>query len=239
MTVRLSRAAVLRAALACALLPGAACAQSVETARPGLHWLDATAFAPERILPPPPPRGSMEERAELGAVQALGAGATAERRAAAAWDGAHEEPSAFAAAAGRDLPHLPATMRLLSMVQDEVEILADTAKRHFGRARPYTVDPAIPRCATGKNSPRSYPSGHAAFGWSTATVLAALLPDRAEALQARAADYGMSREICAAHFASDVEAGHVLGVIAARALLADPRLAPAIAAARAELSAKP
>jgi acid phosphatase (class A) len=54
-------------------------------------------------------------------------------------------------------------------------------------------------------------------------------------LFARARDYGFAREICAAHYPSDIEAGHVLGVLAARAMLADPRLAADIAAARAEL----
>jgi acid phosphatase (class A) len=46
----------------------------------------------------------------------------------------------------------------------------------------------------------------------------------------------MSREYCGAHFASDIEASHVIGTLVGIDLLADPRLADRIAAARAELT---
>ena len=205
-----------------------------------LRWLDPQAFAPERVLPEPPVIGSIEERAEMDEVLAFAKIVAPERHAAAAADGEDETPRAFNAVVGRDLTKLPATAHLLDEIEDEIEVVADVAKRHFHRARPSTVDPALAHCgsgsAGGKGGDRSYPSGHATFGWSMAWVLSDLIPERRAAIFARAADYGYSREICAVHFASDVEAGHLLGVLAAKALLADPRLAPDIAAARAELS---
>jgi acid phosphatase (class A) len=176
----------------------------------------------------------------MAEVRHLATATPADRRAIAAADAADETPHAFNAVTGRDLAALPATAHLLTLIRGEVEIAADNAKHHFHRLRPYAVDPALPHCGGdkpgNKGADRSYPSGHATFGWSMAWVLADLMPDRASAILARTADYGFSREICAAHFPSDIEAGHVLGVLAARALLADPRLAADIAAARAELA---
>lgn len=250
----LARAAILAGAALFALAPMAraqaqtpkipAAAPDMAVSKPAkvLHWLDPQAFAPDRVLAPPPAAGSIEQVAEMAEVRALATTTPPARRAQATADAADESPDAFNTAAGRNLAALPATAHLLTLIEGEVEIAADTAKRHFHRLRPYAVDPALPFCGHdkpgSKGADRSYPSGHATFGWSMAWVLADLMPDRAPAIFARAADYGYSRQICAAHFPSDIEAGHVLGVLAARVLLADPRLAAEIAAARAEL-AKP
>lgn len=243
LAVALVRSAACLVASSALVLGGTAfAADAPAKAEKTLRWLDPVVFAPDRVLPAPPPAGSVEQHAEMTELHDLWARASAARHAAAAQDGEQKNPDAFDAVVGRDLLHRPAMAHLLDLVDDEVEALADISKRHFHRARPYAVDPALPHCghgeAGGKGSDRSYPSGHAAFAWSTAWVLAALMPERSAVIFARAADYGFSREICAVHFPSDVEAGHVLGVAAATALLADPRLAPAIAAARAELPAR-
>lgn len=47
--------------------------------------------------------------------------------------------------------------------------------------------------------------------------------------------YALSREICGVHFPSDTEASHVIGTLVAATILADRRVQPRIAAARAEL----
>lgn len=200
------------------------------------QWLDPALFAPDAMFAAPPARGSIEETTDLARVRSLIAAAAPERLARAKWDGDHEDPSAFSEAAGRDLTRLPATMALLTAVEDEVERVVVAAKIHFARPRPYQVDPTIPHCSKGKTELRGYPSGHSGLGWSTAWVLARLLPDRAPALLARAQDYGMSRLLCAAHFSFDLEASHAMAVLAAEKLLADSRLADRVAAARAELA---
>ena len=64
------------------------------------------------------------------------------------------------------------------------------------------------------------------------------MPERAPQIPARAADYALSREYCAVNFPSDTEASHAVGTFVAARLLADPRLATRIAAARAELAAR-
>jgi acid phosphatase (class A) len=68
-------------------------------------------------------------------------------------------------------------------------------------------------------------------------VLATLMPDKAQVILARADDYAYSREICGDHFASDTEASHVLGTAVAIQMLDNPKVAPMVSAARAELRA--
>ena len=235
MSIALSPRARLCAALPLLVLT----APTVRAEPDALHYLTPTQVAPDHILAAPPAAGSPEERAELAEVRSIGQSATPERIAQARNDGEHEDPGVFADAAGRDLARLPATARLLGIVAEEAEGAAEIAKAHFVRARPAAIDPTLARCTTPKAKPskaRSYPSGHSTYAWSAAWTLAALIPGRAPQILSRAADFGFSREICGVHFPSDIEAGHVLGVIVASALLADPRLAPDVAAARAELS---
>ena len=204
-------------------------------ADPAPLWLDPVEFSPDHAFAPPPVRGSLEEQLDLARLRALIAGSSPARLAQAAWDGAHEEPAVFNEAAGRDLTKLPATMDLLVTVQQEVERVTDIAKHHYLRPRPFMVDPALPHCGKGENVRKAYPSGHAGFGWSVGWTLARLLPARAPAILARAQDYGLSRQICGVHYATDIEASHAVGVLAAETLLRDPRLAAKVAAAKAEL----
>ena len=113
------------------------------------------------------------------------------------------------------------------------------AKVHFLLLRPWSLDPSIKPCDYNPNAnPKtSYPSGHATLGYSVGYVLAALIPQKAEAIETRAAEYAHSREICGDHFPSDLEASHVLGVAVALQLLQSPKLTDKIAEARAELDA--
>jgi acid phosphatase (class A) len=202
-----------------------------------LRWLDPVEFAPANAFAPPPAEGSAIEAQEFVRLRALIASASPERLARARWDDDHEDPSAFNEAAGRDLSGLPATMALLTTIQQEVERVADAGKLYFARPRPYMIDPGLPNCARGKASRKSYPSGHASFGWSIGWALARLLPERAPTLLARAQDYALSRELCGVHYQSDLEASHAMAVLAAEKMMTDPRLAAQVAAARAELGA--
>lgn len=169
-------------------------------------------------------------------VRALIAGASSERLRTAQWDGEHEEPAAFAEAAGRDFSRLPATSALLETISGEVDRMVHAAKAVFQRPRPYQVDPKLPHCGKGGGKPASYPSGHGGYGWSVGWTLARLIPDRAPAILARAQDFALSREICGVHFASDLEASHAAATAAVEQLLTDPRLDSQVAAARAELA---
>jgi acid phosphatase (class A) len=229
---------ILLAAPVLALLISAPLAAKPATDHP--TYLDPALFAPQLNIPAPPARGSAEEAREIDALHRLIAGATPERLARANADGKNETPSLFNEAAGVDLKTLPATWDLLTTVQAEGEIVAGQGKTLFHRMRPYSVDATLAVCGQhvdpAKPAYRSYPSGHSMLGYTVGWVLARLMPERADAILERAHDYAMSRQYCGAHFASDTEASHVIGTLAAADLWRDPRLAAKIAAARAELA---
>ncbi len=112
------------------------------------------------------------------------------------------------------------------------------AKNRYARQRPFVTDATLPTCIerTDLRASGSYPSGHAAFGWAWALLLAELVPSRADALLQRGRDYGESRVVCGVHFPSDVEAGRTIAAAAIARLHAEPAFRRELEAARLELA---
>ena len=225
-------------------LATAASAQMVATAKPAkapktFQVLNPADVAPALLLAPPYARGSAEEAAELAEVRRIVTTATPARMAQARADDELEDPSIFdgAVGAGFDVKKLPITWALLRLVQNESDRTADLGKKRYARIRPWGIDPTLPNCDAGKGkSPLgSYPSGHSSLGYAVGPVLAALFPDHADAIQARAREYAMSRIICGVHFPSDTEASHVIGTAVATRLMTMPAIQIRFAAARSEL----
>ena len=211
-------------------------------AKPQKHFeiIDPAQVVPARLLPPPPAAGSPAEALELAQLRQLIAGTSPARMEQAKWDDEHEDPAIFNEAVGRDLKSLPATWALLVTVQNDAGLAGSLAKNYFGRIRPWGADATLPNCDAGKGKKPlgSYPSGHSVLGYSVGWTLAQLMPDKATAILAKAGDYALSREICGVHFSSDAEASHVVGTYVAATILADPRMASRIVAARAELGSR-
>lgn len=221
------------AAAAILLAAGAAAAQAPV---PDLH-LD-----PTHLVSAPPADGSPAQQAELAQVHRLIAARTPERLAKAEWDDKHEDAGLYAETLGPkfDLAKLPKTAALLAIVDAERK-QAEKAKDVFKRKRPWAVDASIKPCdhgdTSGKNPLSSYPSGHSLTGYSLGAALADLIPTKAGDIQARAADYAYSREVCGAHYHSDTEASRVLATALVVKLWDQPSLQPVIADARTELRA--
>jgi acid phosphatase (class A) len=192
-----------------------------------------------RFIAAPPAEHSEQQQADLAAVHRAIAAATPERLLQAKWDDEHENPSAYYAiiGGGFDLKTLPATAALFAVVMNDQSFAASKAKKAFPRLRPWASDASIHTCDPHDKPITSYPSGHATMGFTVAVVLATLMPEKASAIQARAADYAYSREVCGSHYPSDTEASHVLGTAVALELLISPALQSKIAAAKAELRA--
>jgi hypothetical protein len=72
------------------------------------------------------------------------------------------------------------------------------------------------------NSP-SYPSGHTAYGYTGAVILALLVPERYQQMIARGAEYGNDRILMGAHYAMDVMGGRTLALYDLAHLLANDR----------------
>jgi acid phosphatase (class A) len=231
-----------------AALPPLVCGQATPKK---LRFLTPADIDPARLLPPPPADGSDVQKQELADLKRLLKTRTPERFEQAKWDDAHEDSSAFAAAIGPEfnLKALPATSKLLADVENDQSVAASAAKEYFHRKFAAVIDPSITdlncdpaavrkgAARPGGRVRRSYPSGHATMGYSVGVVLATLIPEKAQAIQARAEDYALSREYCAEHYHSDVEASHALGIATGIMLLNNAALQPEISAAKAELAA--
>ncbi len=220
----------------CFVVPALAAPVGQHAPLPPLHYLSEYEAAPERLLPQTPTYNTAELAREMARLREIVASATPERQAQARIDDDNETPSAFDAATGRKLEELPATATLLGAIIEETEAVTDRAKLHFATPRPYQVDPALPHCGKGTSAHKSYPSGHAGFGYSTGWALARLMPNRSAEIFERANDYAFSREVCGVHFHADTEASRVVGTFVAERMLNDPRLKTLVAKAKAELA---
>ena len=206
-----------------------------------LHVLKAEDIDPSRILPPPPKDGTDLQKAGLADVQRAYKTRTPERRAIAEWDDKHETAELFFATLGPqfDLKKLPATAKALAVLENEQSVAANMAKRYFLRNRPWAIDPSLVACDYKPNAAplTSYPSGHATLSYSEGYLLADLMPEKAQPILTRANEYAYSRVVCGAHYASDIEASHVLATTLVVKMMQNPQFAAQVEASRAELRA--
>jgi acid phosphatase (class A) len=194
---------------------------------------------PKMLLPAPPAEGSEAAKAELAELDRI-----QEHRSKADFDRADHDfrtrdASLFADAVGPgfDLAKLPVTARLLANVHKEEDAAASVAKDYFQRLRPWISDPVLDSCSKLDAPHSSYPSGHAAMAYSMGVVLASLLPEKAPAIMARAADFAENRLVCGMHRRRDIQSGQVLGTVVAELLLRNPQFRIEYDAAARELLA--
>lgn len=195
-------------------------------------------FDPALLLPEPPRDDSSLGKAELAQLHVIDRTRTADEVARARADDSVKNVSIFAAAMGPafDLDKLPATKALFHTVREEEKVAADRAKEHFRRNRPWITDPTLHSCATDDEPQSSYPSGHTTMGYAMASILVRLVPSRAPAILARAADYAHNRLICEVHFPADVTAGQAYGMVIAERLMEQPAFRTQFDAAQGELA---
>ena len=231
---------------ACLLLAGAAAhAASPEWESPPVSHKDVQPYFDARalytqVLSPPPAADSVTDREDVSALQARQQ-ATPQRREEAAAD-AKWLYDRFAHTLGFETlrrDRWPALVQLLNRSLKQVSAPAFAAKAAYPRARPYQRMAGIHVC--GKADPdgqsrTSYPSGHAAYGWMTALVLARVAPEHAPALLVRATQYGESRLVCGMHFPSDIEAARQLATAVVTQLDAHAEFQRDLERARAEFA---
>lgn len=177
--------------------------------RGGLHFLDGNTAPFVALFPAPPARGSPQERAELDTLLALQGSRTAQEVEFAQAD-RKTRIDRFAGVLGLEpgvLDGLSSVVGLAEDAEDDSRSYVRAAKRHFRRLRPKEIEPAIKPCIGDVAADLSYPSGHSTWGYLMGYLLADLVPERREALLARAAEFARQRMVCGVHFPSDVEAG--------------------------------
>jgi hypothetical protein len=190
-------------------------------------------------LPPPPAAGSAVEKREIQELHAIARRSSKELLAIATQDAKDETPDIFNDAVGFDATTRPETFKLLKMVVEEEDGDTKGAKSYFHRLRPYAVDPTVRACEAkkpGKVKPaNSYPSGHASLAFSMGVVLASVVPEKSQAILARASEYAEHRLVCGVHYRSDIVAGQQFGTILALKLMQNPAFKAQMDLARAEL----
>jgi acid phosphatase (class A) len=188
------------------------------------------------LLPPPPAAGSIAAQHDLQVVLATQQARTASDMAEAKAD---SERSVFRFAdvlgPGLQPKTLPKTVaffkRTTSFDKDEVK----EAKNYWRHPRPADVSSQVHPLAKEKPNDWSYPSGHATFGYTTAVLLANMVPEKRAAIFARADIYAQHRIVMGAHFPSDVEAGRLAGTVIAADIMQDPSWKQDYEMARLEL----
>ena len=177
--------------------------------RPPQLYLSSPPAEFAALFAPPPAADSAATRAELDELLAIQATRTSAQEAAAQYD-RRTEVDRFYSALGLDperAPSLPRLQGVAEDVEDEVRVYVRAAKDRYRRLRPYEIEPRLDPCIGNVAADLSYPSGHAAYAWSMAYLLSDMVPERRDALLARAAEFARQRVVCGVHFPSDLEAG--------------------------------
>jgi len=132
----------------------------------------------------------------------------------------------------------PALYLLLRRTLTDIGLAPYSAKNAYERERPFMISNTpvcTPKDEEALRKDGSYPSGHTAIGWGWALILTELAPDRAEEILARGRAFGESRNVCNAHWYSDVVAGRLVGAAAVARLHANDEFQKAMDAARADI----
>ena len=132
----------------------------------------------------------------------------------------------------------PALYMLLRRTLTDIGLAPYSAKNAYNRERPFMVS-GTPVCTPDDEEALrkdgSYPSGHTAVGWGWALILTELAPDRAEEILARGRAFGESRNVCNAHWYSDVVTGRLVGSAAVAKLHTSEQFRQAMDGARADI----
>ena len=222
--MRATKPLLLAAIIAIAGLGGYAAAQQ-HSARPALPpefraYLPSASVALADYVPDVIP-GSPEDRYDRAAFKATRKLAGSPRWALAQADSGRGALKAFSCAAGVNLTsdNVPALVKLLTRYRTDLINatrlpVAGTAARPYQRDRGAVciADKALANAGT-------TPAIQSAWGWTLGLVLAESIPERTDALMARARAYGDSAAICGFASEHEVRGGREL----ASALLARSR----------------
>jgi len=171
--------------------------------------------------PPPPSTGSEKMKTETQEIYDLVKSPTREQIAIVHFwaDGVntYTPPGHWDAIAAEDfIPknfsevRWARNMALLNMSLMDAAIVCWDTKNFYFNPRPSQMNPAI-KTLTGVPNFPSYISGHSTFSGAAAEVLGHIIPERASAYTAMAAEASISRMYGGIHFRSDCEQGLIVG----------------------------
>lgn len=170
------------------------------------------------LLPPPPEAGSEAQASDDAARRAVLPIRETARWKLAARDADYTSPKSvevFACTLGITIsptatPHLNMLLRRTLV---DAGLATYKAKNRYNRTRPFVAandNSCYPQDEEKLRKDGSYPSGHSAYGWAWALILAEMVPDKADAIIQRGYQFGQNRIVCGVHWQSDVNAGRVV-----------------------------
>lgn len=226
---------LLAAALFGQVSPGQAPAKAPRTPifiSPGLTGAVAA-------ITPPPALDSKKMSKDIAEIYAIHRSATPQEVDRANWDNKHESIFAIGSVLGDKFTQesLPATAKLWADMANDQGIFVSAAKKYFQHPRPYDLDPNVQSiCGSKSGGPRnSYPSGHGTVGYLSALVLTMMVPEKGEALQARAVEYAHNRVVCGDHYAADLLASKEAAGIVMGNMMGSPKFLEEFVIAKAEV----
>lgn len=194
---------------------------------------------PTLLLPSPPANDSWQTLQELAELHRIEQTRTPGQVAQAQADDREESIFVFADVLGAKLTRaaLPHTALLSDHVKNDEGVTVSRAKQFFKRPRPYHLDATLhPVCKVTENrNDFAYPSGHGTTGYLEALTLALMVPEKRDALLARAEAYGHSREVCGVHYAGDEVASRTIAYSMFALMMNHPQFKAELQAATTEL----
>lgn len=210
-------------------------AQAAEDAKPFIttHDLDLTQY-----LPAPPANDSAQTKAEIAELLEIQAKRTPAQEQAAIAD-AKENVWRFADVMGPkfDEQKLPKVAAFFARVVATEDVIDDLPKKFFNRSRPYMVSDQLHPLLK-KSTSGSWPSGHSTLGYSMATLLGDMVPEKLNELFTRAADYANNRLVAGFHYRSDTVMSRTGAALMVQKMFEKPEFNAEYDAARAELRAE-
>jgi acid phosphatase (class A) len=203
--------------------------------QPAFTYLDGQTGPFVELFAPPSAPASAATRRELDELLELQLKRTPAQVEAARADRKTEMSRFYGSLGLPETAELPRVEKLVNAAEDDVRLYVRAAKEHFRRLRPGEIEPRIETCIGNVRQDLSYPSGHSAYGYATAYLLADLAPEKRDALLARADEFARQRMVCGVHFRSDIDAGREAALWLVAHMTESQRFADDFAAADMEL----
>jgi acid phosphatase (class A) len=228
---------MLRTLLICGLSCLVLAQTSARSPRPAL-FVSLAQLNVAVLLPSPSASDSAATRRDLAELHQIQETRTAAQIASARDDEAEKDIFIFRNVLGDKFKRaaLPLTAALSSHIVTNEGVIVSPAKNFFRRTRPYHFDPTLkPVCKIkDPGTDYSYPSDHSTIGYLEALTLIQMVPEKRDAILARADDYAHNRIVCGAHFPSDPVASKLVAYAMIALMINNPDFRRELEAARTE-----
>jgi acid phosphatase (class A) len=201
----------------------------------GDYYISPAEVDLDDILPPPPVPGSPEQAADMQAVMDAQNARTSKDVEQALAD-FKKSIFRFRDVLGPNFKpaNLPYTNAFFRRILGDDEVIVSDAKDFFARPRPFitnvNVNPVMLRPGGG-----GYPSGHSTFAYVAAVILSMMVPEKRDAIFARADQFEQMRVVSGEHYPTDVAAGRIAGAVIANTLVHSPKFMADFATSKAEV----